>query len=338
MKVLVCEEPGRLTLGERPMPGINAGEVLVRIRRVGVCGTDFHICQGKHPYLEYPRVMGHELSGEIAETSPGSKSGFKVGQQVAIIPYVACGQCVACRRGKPNCCMAIQVLGVHRDGGLCEFLAVPERNVVDADGVSIDQAAMLEFLAIGAHAVRRACLQPDTRALVVGTGPVGIGAMLFARLQGVSVTALDTRSERLRFCREYLGIESTMMPAEGMIEEMRDLTNGEFYDTVFDATGHAGAMMKGFDYVAHGGTYVLISVVKDEITFSDPEFHKREMSLLGSRNATAEDFQYVLDNVRNGNIPTGLLNTHKAPLDHAAKSIVDWMKPETGVIKALVEV
>jgi 2-desacetyl-2-hydroxyethyl bacteriochlorophyllide A dehydrogenase len=338
MKVLICEEPGRLTLGERPTPKINPGEVLVRIRRVGVCGTDFHICEGKHPYLEYPRVMGHELSGEIAETSPGSKFELKLGQQVAINPYVACGQCVACRGGKPNCCMAIQVLGVHRDGGMCEFLAVPERNVLAANGVSIDQAAMLEFLAIGAHAVRRARLQPGTKALVVGTGPVGIGAMLFAKLEGVSVTALDTRAERLRFCREKLGIQLTVMPGEGMIGEMRDLTNGEFYDTVFDATGHAGAMMKGFDYVAHGGTYVLISVVKDQINFSDPEFHKREMSLLGSRNATAEDFQHVLENVRNGNIPTDLLNTHKAPLNDAANSIVSWMKPETGVIKALVEI
>jgi len=338
MKVLICEEPGRLTLGERPTPDIEPGEVLVRIRRVGVCGTDFHICEGKHPYLEYPRVMGHELSGEVVRTSPGSTAGFRPGQQVAVLPYVACGRCVACRRGKPNCCMAIQVLGVHRDGGMCEFLAVPERNVVDAEGISIDQAAMLEFLAIGAHAVRRARLQQGTRALVVGTGPVGIGAMLFARIEGVSVTALDTRPDRLRFCREELGIESTLMPGEDMIAQMRDLTQGEFYDTVFDATGHAGAMMKGFEYVAHGGTYVLISVVKDHINFSDPEFHKREMSLLGSRNATADDFQHVLANVRNGNIPTHLLNTHKAPLSDAVKSIADWMKAETGVIKALVEV
>src|SRR5258706_2170188 len=145
MKAIVCNEPGSLTLAERPEPQLRDGEVLIRVRRVGVCGTDFHIYGGKHPYLEYPRVPGHELSGEVAQAAPGSQ--LKPGQQVSINPYLSCGTCVACRRGKPNCCVAIQVLGVHRDGGMCEFLAVPESNVYPAEGITIDQAAMLEFLA-----------------------------------------------------------------------------------------------------------------------------------------------------------------------------------------------
>lgn len=335
MKAIVCEKPGTLALAERPEPQLRAGEILIRMRRVGVCGTDMHIFAGKHPYLEYPRIMGHELSGKVEATLPGS--AFEVGEQVTINPYIACGACIACRRGKPNCCTAIEVLGVHRDGGLCELLALPERNVYRAEGISIDQAAMLEFLAIGAHAVRRARLEPGTRALVVGAGPVGIGAMLLARLQGVSVTALDLRAERLWFCRDRLGIDAVVTPDNDLLDSLKQLTNGDFYDTVFDATGNASSIMQGFNYVAHGGTYVLISVVKDTISFSDPEFHKREMSLLGSRNATAEDFEHVLENVRNGNIPTGLLLTHRAGLEELVDRFVEWGQPDREVIKAVVE-
>src|SRR5207247_4319911 len=154
MRVLQCVKPGSLVVIDRPEPAAGPGEVLVRIRRAGVCGTDLHIFEGSHPYLAYPRVIGHELSGEIAATGPGCT--IAPGQQVYVIPYLACGACVACRHGKTNCCQRIGVLGVHVDGGMAEYICVPERNVVAADGVTLDQAAMVEFLAIGAHAVRRA--------------------------------------------------------------------------------------------------------------------------------------------------------------------------------------
>ena len=246
--------------------------------------------------------------------------------------------CVACRRGKTNCCQRIGVLGVHIDGGMADYVCVPEANVAPADGVTLDQAAMVEFLAIGAHAVRRASPRDGDRILVVGAGPIGIGCMLFARFQGGSVTALDLRQDRLDFCRKHLGVDNVVVGGAGAIETLSALTAGDFFDIVIDATGNAKSMMAGLNYVAHGGTYVLVSVVRDTISFPDPEFHKRETSLLGSRNATPEDFSRVFDAMREGRVPTDALVTHRAALDEAPGSFPLWIKPEAGVIKALIEI
>ena len=334
MNVVVCNQPGDLELERRAAPIRGEGEVLVRIRRVGVCGTDMHIFTGNQPYLSYPRVMGHELAGEVEEAPP--ESGLLPGDPVYIVPYIACGHCVACRRAKPNCCTNIRVLGVHADGGLAEYLSVPQAYVKKADGISLEQAAMVEFLAIGAHAVRRAAVAVEQKVLVVGAGPIGIGVALFSKLRGAGVTVLDGRADRLAFCADRIGVESTVALSETSGAELGQLTAGDFFDVVFDATGNPRAMEAGFAYVAHGGTYVLVSIVAADISFSDPEFHKREMTLMGSRNATAEDFAAVVDAMRGGLVPTDALHTHSSTLAELPEAFPGWLEPSAGVIKAIV--
>ncbi|MEO6360635.1 MAG: zinc-binding alcohol dehydrogenase family protein, partial [Sphingomicrobium sp.] len=334
MDVVVCAKPGELTLEQRPKPERGEGEVLVRIRRIGVCGTDMHIYCGNQPFLTYPRVMGHELSGEVEEAPPGS--ALTPGDPVYIIPYIACGSCVACRKGKENCCCNIGVLGVHRDGGLAEYLNVPERFVKKAQGITLDQAAMIEFLAIGAHAVRRGSPSKGDKVLVVGAGPIGIAVALFAKLRGADVTAIDGREDRLAFCRDKIGVDATFAVGPTTREELSLRTGGDFFDLVFDATGNPKAMEAGFAYVAHGGTYVLVSIVPADITFSDPEFHKRETTLMGSRNATAEDFELVAQAMRDGLVPTDALHTHSAALADLPEAFPGWIEPSAGVIKAIV--
>ena len=336
MRAILCEEPGRLILVARPEPRPAQGEVLVRMGRAGVCGTDFHIFRGKQPYLEYPRVIGHELAGEIAEAPSGSS--LKPGQRVAIIPYISCMDCVACRRGKTNCCQRIRVLGVHIDGGLCDYLSVPERNVLPVGDLPLDHAAMIEFLAISAHAVRRASPGAGDRALIIGAGPIGMAAMIFAKVRGAQVTALDMRADRLALCRAELGADAIVEVGEGTDEALKEITKGDFYDLVIDATGNPTSMERGFGYVAHGGTYALLGIVQGNITFSDPEFHKRETTLLASRNATREDFEEVLAAIHAGRVPTASLNTHRAPLEQVPEILPQWMTPEAGVVKALVEI
>ena len=334
MHVVTCPQPGDLALEQRDKPVPAAGEVLVRIRRVGVCGTDMHIFTGNQPYLSYPRVMGHELAGEVEEAP--AASGLAPGDPVYIIPYIACGDCVACRQGKPNCCTGIRVLGVHTDGGLAEFLSVPQAYVKKAEGITLEQAAMVEFLAIGAHAVRRGTVAAGQKVLVVGAGPIGIGVALFAKLRGASVTVLDGRADRLAFCAERIGVDATVALSESSAEELERLTGGDFFDVVFDATGNPRAMESGFAYVAHGGTYVLVSIVAADISFSDPEFHKREMTLMGSRNASAEDFATVVEAMRAGLVPTDALHTHSAALADLPEAFPGWLDPSAGVIKAIV--
>jgi 2-desacetyl-2-hydroxyethyl bacteriochlorophyllide A dehydrogenase len=334
MLTVVCETPGTLLAQDRPMPIPASGEVLLRVKRVGVCGTDLHIFTGNQPYLSYPRVMGHELSG-VVQTAPAG-SALQPGDAVYVMPYLSCGTCIACRAGKTNCCTRIQVLGVHRDGAFAEYLTVPQQFVYKAEGVSLDQAAMVEFLSIGAHAVRRSGLGAGQRVLVVGAGPIGMAAMVFAQLRGATVTALDSRQDRLDFCTTTLGVGAGVSLGESDEAQLAALTDHEFFDVVFDATGNPKAMERGFRFVAHGGTYVLISVVGANITFSDPEFHKREMTLMGSRNATPDDFETVLRAMRAGHIPQAL-NTHKLSLADVPTQFANLLDPAAGVIKAIVE-
>ena len=332
---LICSRPGTLELVQLPAPSAQPDTALVRPSRVGVCGTDYHIYEGKHPFLQYPRVMGHELAVRIVEVPGGA--GFSPGETCVVNPYISCGDCIACRAGRPNCCVAISVLGVHRDGGMAELLAVPVTNLVRADGLSADACACVEFLAIGAHAVRRASVGRGDNVLVVGTGPIGLGAALFATLSGARVTVQDRDAERAEAAQSLIG--ATAISASDAIDEAgRASALGDGFDVVFDATGNPAAMEKGFDLVAHAGRYVLVSVVTDSITFRDPDFHRKEMTLFASRNATTEDFARVIAAIGEGRVPVERLITHRTSLEEAARDIPHWATDKTGLVKAVIEI
>ena len=333
MKAIVCDKPFSLEIVDRPVPERKRGEVTIRIRRVGLCGTDYHIFSGNQPFLAYPRVMGHELAGEVAEADEGT--GLKVGQLVTVNPYIPCGGCIACRKGKPNCCVNINVLGVHIDGGMTEFICVPDTAVIAVDGLTLDQAAMVEFLSVGAHAVQRGQVTDGDRVLVVGAGPIGVGVALFCKFAGAEVTLIDTSAERLGYARDKVGIEHVAQLGEGLEVFLLARSQGEYFDVVFDATGSGKAIEKGFAYVAHGGRYVLVSVVKDMISFSDPEFHKRETTLLGSRNATRADFEHVIEKLRSGEIPSDMLQTHNFDFLDTPSMIKDLIANQGSVLKAI---
>lgn len=333
MKAVVCNEPFSLNLTDRTKPRAGDGEVLVRIRRVGLCGTDFHIFSGKHPFLEYPRVMGHELAGEVEEAPEGS--GLAPGQLVAINPYLACGVCIACRNGRPNACVNIRVLGVHMDGGMCDYLAVPADAVIDASGLSIDQAAMLEFLAIGAHAASRGAIRPGDRVLVVGAGPIGVATGLFARITGAKVALADTRQARLDHARMKLGFDDVFAVDPDLSSALRDLTAGDMFDAVFDATGSLDAMRQSLTFVAHGGRLIYVGVAQGDLVLSDPEFHKRETTLLASRNALRADFERVIAAVKSGEIDTGALHTHSLDAEELKTRIPELIADADNVLKAI---
>jgi 2-desacetyl-2-hydroxyethyl bacteriochlorophyllide A dehydrogenase len=322
-------EPGTFKIEARERPeAAPEGWVLVNIKAMGVCGTDFHIFEGKHPFLEYPRVIGHELSGRIAQDT----GKWSAGDLVVINPYISCGKCRACGKGKPNCCSQITVLGVHRDGGLCSRIAVPEENLYSAADLTEIQAAMVEFLAIGAHAVRRASLAPEDRVLVTGAGPIGIGTALFAQLAGADVHLLDLSKERLAQAADKFGLEKTHLVGADILTG--PLEDG--FDVIFDATGSAKAIEAGFPLLAHGSKYVLVSVVKDEISFSDPEFHKRESQIIGSRNATKDDFESVMSAIRNGQIDTDALCSETVPFDAFKKRFAELSENRDTLIKAVI--
>lgn len=337
MKAIVCNKPGALAYETQPTPHASTGNALLRMTRLGVCGTDLHAYAGRQPFFSYPRILGHEMAAEIVEVGP-NEAGLKAGDRVAVVPYIACGSCIACRNGKPNCCVNMNVLGVHSDGGMREYLSVPVSHLLRHDTLSPDQLALCECYAIGAHAVRRAAIKPGENVLVIGAGPIGLGIIQFARLAGGSVMAMDISQERLEFAARYLEpTEIIQAGGDGVREKIEAATNGDFPTVIFDATGNPRSMMDAFLYLAHGGRYVLVSLVTADICFSDPEFHKRETTLLSSRNATIEDFRWVMEAMQAKQVIVDPLVTHRCSLAETIDHFALWTSPEAKVVKALIE-
>jgi 2-desacetyl-2-hydroxyethyl bacteriochlorophyllide A dehydrogenase len=337
MKTLICSRPGELKYGTANKPGQRDGYAIIRIRRIGVCGTDLHAFEGTQPYFSYPRILGHELSGELMDT--GGAKGFAVGDAVTFIPYYNCGHCIACRSSKPNCCVNLQVCGVHVDGGMCEYLQVHADLLVHGDGLSLDELALVEPLAIGAHGVRRADVQPGEFVLVIGAGPIGLGIMEFARIAGGRVIALDVNQQRLDFCKDKLNVAYIINAlAANVKEQLAAITNGDMPMVVIDATGNQKAINNSFDYMAHGARYVLVGLQKGEIAVSHPEFHKREGTLMSSRNATRADFEHVIACMKNDLVDPKTYITHRVSFAEVADNFANWLKPENGVIKAMISI
>lgn len=338
MRGIVCEEIGRFGWREDlPEPVLEEGKAIIRIRRIGICGTDLHAYQGNQPYFTYPRILGHELAGVI-EAVGENEAGFQEGDQVSIVPYFHCGACSACLRGKTNCCKTMKVFGVHIDGGMRERVSIPVSHLIKTNHLTLDQSAMLEPLAIGAHAIRRSGLTPGETILVIGAGPIGLGIMALARYAGAQVIAMDVNEGRLAFCRAWAEVSHTINALDMPREQLAAMTNGDMANLVFDATGNTASMTGAFDLVGHGGSLLYVGLVKGDITFNDPNFHSREMTLMGSRNATMEDFQFVTKAISAGYIDVERYITHRASFEEMINQYDSWLKPESNVIKALVEI
>ena len=333
MRAISCAAPGELTLIDIERPELKPGWVRVGIRHIGICGTDYHIYEGKHPFLQYPRIMGHELSGVVLDANGATT--LADGDPVVINPYLPCYKCPACLEGKTNCCETLTVIGVHGDGGMAEEIVMPEGNLYPAEGLSLRDAAMVEFLAIGAHAVRRTELKPGWRVLVVGGGPIGLGAAFFARIAGADVTILDAAADKLDSARAF-GFGAAALDEREGAEFKSKMGTG--FDAVFDATGAIPAMNQAVGYCRNGGALTLVGVVKGTLSWEDPEIHRRELTIRASRNATREDFDHVVASIRNGSVPTDKLATHATSLDDVPVNLPKWAHERNGLIKAIITV
>lgn len=337
MKTLVCIEPGQFEYATEEKPQLKKDHAIIKIKRIGICGTDLHAFEGTQPFFEYPRILGHELAGELIEFD--NAPGFEAGEAVTFIPYFNCRHCIACRSGKPNCCSNIKVCGVHCHGGMVEYLSVPSYSLVHGEGLSLDELALAEPLAIGAHGVRRADVKEGEFVLIAGAGPIGLGTMEFARIAGGKVIALDINDRRLQFCKDKLKVEFTVNALSANVtEQLAEITDGDMPTAVIDCTGSLKAINNAFQYIAHGGRYVLVGLQKGDICFSHPEFHKREATLMGSRNATRADFEHVVFAMKKKQVNPTTYITHRVPFDKVKTEFKNWLNPDNGVIKAMVEI
>jgi 2-desacetyl-2-hydroxyethyl bacteriochlorophyllide A dehydrogenase len=340
MKAILLEKPESfraIEIADAPAPG--AGEALVRVHRIGICGTDYAGYLGKMPFYSYPRIPGHELGVEVIAIGPGV-TNVKVGDRCAVEPYINCQRCYSCRRGLTNCCEAHQTLGVMCDGGMRERMLLPARKLHVSSRLTLEQLALVETLAIGCHAVDRGDLHAGEHALIIGAGPIGLSAIEFVKVTGAKCIVVDLNEDRLAFCRERMGVEHTIVSrtVEGALEELRAITSGQLADVVIDATGSNKSMSSALNYCAYGGRLVYVGITQQEVSFPHaPIMHRRQLSVLASRNALSPDFTRIIELIESGRIDTNPWITHRVPFGEMIGEFPSWLKPESRVIKAVVE-
>lgn len=340
MKAIRLNEPRnfeRIEIDEPAAPG--PGEVLVAVHRMGVCGTDVSGYLGKMPFFSYPRIPGHELGVEVLETGEDVEN-VKPGDRCSVEPYINDPDSFASGRGRPNCCENLQVLGVHTDGGLRSRFIVPARKLHPSEHLAMEQLALVETLAIGCHCVDRTSPKPDETVLLIGAGPIGLSVVEFLKLAGPTIIVMDINEQRLDFCKNTMGVDHVVrFTGDGSeVDKLRELTGGNLPTAVIDATGSAKSMSHALNYVAHTGRLVYVGITTDEINFPHPLLHAREMSVMGSRNAMPEDFDRIIGLIEEGRIDTGPWITHRTPFDDMIEVFPSFTKPETGVIKAIIEI
>jgi len=337
MKTITLNNPGEFSIGDAAEPtDVPAGHALVRTRRVGICGTDWHAYHGRQPFFSYPRVLGHELGVEVVAVNDPSAE-VKEGDKCSVEPYLNCGQCVACRRGKGNCCIDLKVLGVHADGGMRELIVVPTHKLHVSNKLSLDQLALVETLGIGCHAVARAQVERDEHVLVLGAGPIGLSVIPFVQAAGAIAVVADVSDSRLAFCRQHMNVKTTLDARGDLAEQLKQLPGGDLPTAIIDATGNPPSMMRCFDLLAHGGRIVYVGLFQGEVSFNDPNFHRRETTLLASRNALPGDFKRIIRLIEQGVVDTTPWITHRASASAFIETLPRWLTPDAGVIKAMID-
>jgi 2-desacetyl-2-hydroxyethyl bacteriochlorophyllide A dehydrogenase len=337
MLQISLEKPGHFVAQNGPEPQRQPGEALVRVHRIGICGTDLHAFAGRQPFFDYPRILGHELGVEVLD--PGDEpNGLQPGDRCSVEPYLTCGRCIACRRGKTNCCTQLLCLGVHTDGGMRPRISIPARKLHRSAQLDYEQLALIETLGIGAHAVERAEIQREDFVLVIGAGPIGLSVIQFARLTGASLAVMDVSATRLAFAQEQFGVNRALGPGADAAAQLRQWGEGELPTVVFDATGNAESMASTFQLAAHGGRIVFVGLIQGDVTFSDPNFHRRELTLCASRNATAATFREIIALVEAGRITTRPWISHRFSLEETPAVFPKSIAGNSSVLKAMITV
>ncbi|WP_109830993.1 zinc-binding alcohol dehydrogenase family protein [Reichenbachiella versicolor] len=338
MRVIRLKEPGSWEKydANQPEQVLAAGDALVQINKMGVCGTDLHAFKGQQPFFEYPRVLGHELAVEVLAIGQ-EVNNVKVGDRCSVEPYYneKIGQAV--RRGLTNCGEHLRVLGVHVDGGMQEQMVIPAQFLHPSNKLSDDQLALIEPLAIGCHAVDRADIKHDDIVLVIGAGPIGLGTIQFAQLTGARVIVMDIEAGKLKKAQEITQVKDMVLVSDQIEEDLMKLLDGDLPTVVLDATGNPKSMLNTFKYVAAGGTVVFIGLFQGDVVFNDPYFHKKELTLKASRAAMSGDFSRIIRLIEAGKINPESYVTHRMDFDDVPEQFQKLYDYGGDLVKAIID-
>ena len=337
MKALVLKGPYDFSYEDRPYPSCPDGHVVVRVDAVCICGSDIHAIQGHQPLFTFPRVIGHEVAGTVHQVG-SAVTGLAIGDRVCLMPCIPCGTCHSCRKGYTNSCSRLQLYGVHQDGGLQEYLAAPAQQWLKVPGTPSPQSiSMLEPLTIGAHAVAKLNLQPGDRVLVVGAGPIGVSCAVNAHTYGAQVVLADTNPQRRTFCQEKFHLAILDPFRYDYLETIQQITDGNLFDGVIDTTAAKASMEQDWNWICHGGKIVFVGICNGTLELDGLSFHMREPSLYVTRNSTRKDFERVLQYWQLGFLEPAQFITHTAPFEQAGQALLQWVQPDSGVFKGVIQ-
>lgn len=341
MKTIILNKPGELRFTEKDnLDDVQEGRAIIKIRRIGICGTDYHAFRGNQPFFSYPRVLGHELGAEVVALGGSlTNDALNIGDKVSVEPYLNCNRCQACREGHINCCENLQVLGVHTDGGMTEYMSLPIDKLHKSNLLRFEQLALVETLGIGLHGVNRGKVTKNDKVLIIGAGPIGLSAALFSKIKGATVAMADRVENRLTFViKNQLANRTLLAKGEISAEMVRGIFDGDLPTIIIDATGNKTSMQNVLNLISHGGRIVYVGLFQGEVVFNDPNFHKKEINLLASRNALPSDFKTIISLIESGKIDTHPWLSHRTHFDTLPTTFNTFLNPEAEVIKAIVEI
>lgn len=337
MKAVQIVNTSEMKVVEMEKPVIGSGEVLVKIKCVGFCGSDLNTFLGRNPMVKLPVIPGHEVGAVIEEIGPGVPADLAKGMNVTLNPYTHCGKCASCRNGRTNACEHNETLGVQRNGVMCEYAALPWIKIIPAADIPLHHCALIEPMSVGFHAISRAQVIDNECVMVIGCGMIGIGAIVRAVLRGAKVIAVDLDDEKLKLAARIGAAFVINSTKENVHERMQEITEGFGVDVVIEAVGSPATYVMAVDEVGFTGRVVCIGYAKSEVAFQTKYFVQKELDIRGSRNALPADFRAVINYMRTGNCPAEELITKVVAPEDALEAMKEWAANPGKVFRLLVE-
>lgn len=337
MKSIVIREPGEVEIRESEIPELKKGEALLKILYGGICGSDLTSYKGGNAYVSYPRIPGHEFSAEIIEIEDNDRN-LKKGMIVTCNPYFNCNECYSCKRGLVNCCTTNQTMGVQREGAFSNYITMPIERIIDGKGIPARTLALIEPFCISYHGIQRAEVKQNDKVLIIGAGTIGVLAAVAAKTKGAKVYVSDISSQKLEFAKTF-GIDGVILndSEESFAQQVNDITNGDGFDITVEAVGLPSTFQNCIDSAAFGGKVVLIGVSKQNLDFNFTLIQKKELNVMGSRNALTRDFENLIDIVKRGEIDLDRIITNSYKMEEAAQAFEDFSKNAASMLKVMFE-
>jgi threonine dehydrogenase-like Zn-dependent dehydrogenase len=334
MQALVMKKPGDVNVESVAEPTPGPGEILLKVKRVGLCGSDLNSYRGRNPLVHFPRILGHEVAATVVHDTPG-RPDLAAGTDVTLSPYTSCGRCAACRRGRPNACEFNQTLGVQRDGALTEYIAQPPEKLYPAR-LSLKELCLVEPLTVGFHAVARGRITAEDTVAIIGCGGVGLGSVAASGFIGARTIAIDVDDVKLEVARKAGATDLINTKRESMHERLSELTQGQGPDVIIEAIGLPETFRAAIEEVAFTGRVVYIGYAKEPVAYETRLFVQKELDILGSRNALPADFHAVIEMLEQGRFPVEEAVSAIVTMDEAPQSIADWSSNPSRFSKIMV--